>query len=114
MAHGSLLFPASGGPVATVRFEALRMGIQEAEARVLIEKALDDAAKRAKLGEELAKRAQELLDERVRRIVRAKQDYSPMFSYGSAASWLDYAADAIERSRVLYRLAAEVAAKLAR
>lgn len=114
MAHGSLLFPAKDGPIATVRFEALRMGIQEAEARIFIEKALDDPAKRAKMGDELGRRAQELLDQRVRGIVNAKQDYSPMFSCGSDASWLDYAAGAVQRSRVLYCLAAEVAAKLAK
>jgi len=50
----------------------------------------------------------------VRGIVNAKQDYSPMFSCGSDASWLDYAAGAVQRSRVLYCLAAEVAAKLAK
>jgi len=114
MTHGCLLFPAKEGPIATVRFEALRMGVQEAEVRIFIEKALDDSAKRARLGDELANRAQELLDERVRQIVRAKQDHSPMFSYGSDASWGDYAAGALARSRTLYRLAAEVTAKLAK
>jgi len=90
------------------------MGVQEAEARIFIEKALDDPAKRAKLGDELAKRAQELLDERVREIARAKQDRSPMFSYGSDVSWGDYAGGAVDRARALYRLAAEVTAKLAK
>lgn len=112
MTHGALLFPGKDGPLATVRLEAMRLGIQEAEARIFIEKALDDPAKRAKLGDDLARRAQELLDQRVMRIVRAKQDYSPMFSYGSEASWLDYAADAVERARALYSVAAEVAAGL--
>lgn len=113
MTHGALLSPAKDGPVATVRFEALRLGIQEAEARIFIEKALDDVAKRGKLGEELAKRAQAHLDDRVRQIINAKQDTSPMFSYGSDASWLNYAGGVAERARTLYGLAAEVSSKLA-
>ncbi|MBM4030679.1 MAG: hypothetical protein FJ291_02715 [Planctomycetes bacterium] len=108
MTHGALLFPGKDGPLATVRFEAMRLGIQEAEARIFIEKALDNGATRAKLGEELATRAQGLLDQRVLKIISAKQDYSPMFSYGTDASWLDYAAGAVERARALYALAAQV------
>ncbi|HUT32057.1 MAG TPA: glycoside hydrolase domain-containing protein [Planctomycetota bacterium] len=114
MTHGSLLFPAKDGPVATVRFEVLRLGVQEAEARIFIEKALEEPAKRAKLGDELAARAQGLLDERVRKIANAKLDRSPMFSYGSDASWLDYAAGVAERARALYHVAAQVSNRLSK
>jgi len=113
MTHGELLFPAKDGPVATVRFEALRLGNQETEARILIERALADPQKRARLGDDLAGRAQRLLDERVARILHAKLDYNPMFSMGTDASWLDYAAGATGRARALFAAAAEVARNLA-
>ena len=64
------LAPGPDGPVATVRFEHLREGIQECEARILIEAALLDRSKRTRLGEDLARRAQEMLDERHRAMWR--------------------------------------------
>jgi len=60
----SLLAPGPSGPVATVRYEYLREGVQECEARILIERALTDDILREKLGAELATRCQTLLDER--------------------------------------------------
>ena len=51
----STFAPGPDGPVATQRFEALREGIQESEARIYIEKALTDEALLAKLGDDLAK-----------------------------------------------------------
>jgi len=62
----ALLAPGPDGAVTTERFEMLREGVQECEARIFIEKALDDPAKRATLGADLAKRCQDILDERVR------------------------------------------------
>jgi hypothetical protein len=59
-----LLAPGPQGPVGTERLEVFREGLQECEARIAIEAALTDPARKAKLGEELAKRAQETLDER--------------------------------------------------
>ena len=90
------------------------MGNQETEARIFLERALDEKDKRARLGEGLASRAQRLLDERAGRIIHAKLDSSPMYSVGSYASWLDYAAGATERARALSQLAAEVARKVGR
>jgi hypothetical protein len=112
MCNGAFLFPGEKEPIATVRFEALRLGVQEAEARIAIEKAVEDKAKRAKLGEDLAKRAIQLLDDRVKGIIRAKQDTSDMYSLGSDASWADYAQGWPERTRQLYRLAADVSKTL--
>ncbi len=62
----SLLWPTENGPVTTARYELLREGLQEAEARIFIEKALTDDTLRAKLGKELADRAQQMLDDRTR------------------------------------------------
>ena len=52
--NSSTLAPGPDGPVATQRYEALREGIQECEALVLLDRAVTDAAFRAKLGDELA------------------------------------------------------------
>jgi hypothetical protein len=60
-----LLGPGPDGPVGTTRLEVFREGIQECEARIAIESALMDDARKAKLGDDLAKRAQEYLDARV-------------------------------------------------
>jgi hypothetical protein len=62
--YTSMLAPGADGPVATTRLEAFRQGVEECEARIVIDQALVDPASRAKLGEELAQRCQAALDER--------------------------------------------------
>jgi len=69
--HTSVLAPGKNGPVATARFEMMREGLQEAEARIFIEKALLDKQFRAKLGEDVAVQCQKLLDDRIRNMRRA-------------------------------------------
>ena len=59
-----MLAPGPEGAVATQRFENLRQGVQECEARIFIEQALLDPAGRQKLGPELAKAAGEVLRRR--------------------------------------------------
>ncbi|MHC4915988.1 MAG: glycoside hydrolase domain-containing protein, partial [Planctomycetota bacterium] len=95
----ALFAPGKDGAVATVRSEMLRENQQEIEARAFIEKALTDDGKRGKLGEELAGRAQALLDARTRLFM--PRDSSLIRSGGPERMAAD-----------LYRLAAEVAAKL--
>ena len=56
--------PGPDGPVATGRMEAFRQGIQECEARIVIERALMDSKLKAKLGAELVKRCEEHLHAR--------------------------------------------------
>ena len=56
------LAPGPDGPVSTKRLEALREGIQVCEARIFLEDALLDDARKAKVGADLAKRCQEALD----------------------------------------------------
>ena len=70
-----LLARGEKGPVATARFEMMREGIQECEARIFIERALTDKTLRAKLGEKLAARCQNVLDERTRFIRRGLCSY---------------------------------------
>ena len=66
-----LLAPGQKGPVATARYENLREGVQECEARIFIESVLTDVAKNREIGADLARRAQALLDERQRAIWRS-------------------------------------------
>ncbi len=99
-----LLAPGPDGPIATARFEALREGIQEAEARIFIERALTDPPARARLGEALARRAQALLDERVRANRQA------LAGGGRYLTWRWFAGSGVRRrTESLYAVAAEVA-----
>ena len=103
----SVLAPGRNGPVATARFEMMREGLQESEARIFIEKALTDPAAKAKLGAALAQKCQEVLDERVRAIRQAAE------SWGTYMTWKWYTSpDLRERSEKLYAAAAEAAKKL--
>jgi hypothetical protein len=67
----SILSPGKDGAISTARLEMFRENLQEIEARIFIEKALTDPVQKAKLGEELADRAQKLLDQRTRLAIRA-------------------------------------------
>jgi hypothetical protein len=99
----AFLAPGKNGAISTVRFEMIRESVQECEARIFIEDALLDAGKRARIGDDLAKRCQALLDERVRVVLRSGSVLGHHYFVGSG--WQ-------ERSRRLYNAAAEVAAKL--
>jgi hypothetical protein len=96
-----VLAPGPQGALATVRFEMIREGAQDLEARIFLEKALLDPALRAGLGEDLAQRCQQLLDDRVRAVLLGR------------TSWLLFAGGQ-ERLERLYALADEVAVKLGR
>jgi hypothetical protein len=60
----SIVGPGKDGPVSTCRFQMLREGLQEAEARVFVQNALLDQAD--KLGSDLAKKSKDICDERSR------------------------------------------------
>ncbi|MBN2582568.1 MAG: hypothetical protein JXL80_05825 [Planctomycetes bacterium] len=102
--YTSLLGPDAEGPVATTRFEMLREGVQECEARISIERALDDEAARTRLEADLVARCRRVLDERVAGIAD-----SPGRRFGF--DW-KLGSDWPQRSRTLYELAGEVARKL--
>lgn len=103
----SVLAPGPDGPVATVRFEMLREGIQETECRIWLEKILTDPARRAKLGAELADRCQRILDQRVIDQLRAMKCRAGRLSF----KW--YEGSGIrEDTAELYAAAAQAAAKL--
>ena len=95
-----LLYPGPEGAEPTLRFEMVRENIQECEARIFLEKLL--LAKR--LPAELAKRCQDVLDERTR--------WERMQGVGwSSISWPFSGWE--ERTAKLYRAAAEAAKSLA-
>jgi hypothetical protein len=119
----SLLAPGPEGAVATTRFEVLREGVQECEARIFIEGALTDEGLRSKLGQDLAALCQEVLDERTVCVqrgvanldVNCYQYYTPwnwMWQDGVAGHAWFQSSGWQERSAKLYTLAAEVARKL--
>ena len=91
------------GPLSTMRLELCRSGAQECEARILLEKALVDPGKKEKLGDDMAKRCQALLDERQRAIGIALDE-----TFWSFNGWRWD-----ESTGELYRLAGEAAKKLA-
>lgn len=62
----STLAPGPDGPIMTTRLMAMVEGVQEAEARIIIEAALTDPAMKRKLGPALAGQCQKLLDTRLR------------------------------------------------
>jgi len=105
-----LLAPGKNGAVASIRLEMLREGLQETEARIFLEKALLDAAGKAKLGAELAGRAQALLDERQRAYTRFI--YQDQWRGGADPLWYP-SSGWQEASAKLFALAAEASAKLA-
>jgi len=60
-----VLAPGSDGPKATNRLLAFGEGVQECEARILIEEALLDKKLRLKLGDDLVARCEKVLDDRL-------------------------------------------------
>ena len=68
-----VLAPGPQGALPTVRFEMIRAAAQQVEARIFLEKALADPARKAKLGDALAGRIQKLLDERTRATLYARR-----------------------------------------
>ena len=103
--------------VTTARFEMMREGVQECEARIFIEKTLLDETRRAKLGKTLVDKCQALLDERTRAIARAfvserkgKKVVGNNVGIPGYETYLQW--NWQQRSDDLYAAAAEVARKL--
>ena len=99
-ANQSVLAPGAAGPISALRFEMLREGTQETQAVMLIARALYDPAQRARLGEDLAGRAEDLVFDRAVDLLRGDLQLRP------AGPWQ-------AESERLYSLAGEVAGRLA-
>jgi hypothetical protein len=118
----SALAPAPEGAVATVRYEALREGLQECEARIAVDQAITDAATKAKVGELAAEGAALLLD-RQRVFWRSVTHFQlgPLFQHDDAIAfdwpvvnghlWFVQSGWQ-ERSEKLYSFAGEITRKL--
>jgi hypothetical protein len=112
------LTAGADGAVPSSEYLLLREGIQECEARIFVEKALVDEAKKARLGAALAEKCQKLLDERTR---CAAWVFDQMYlNYNLDGAMLGKPLDLSwfagsgwqERNERLYAAAAEVAGKL--
>jgi hypothetical protein len=102
-ATAALLAPGRDGAISTMRFEMLREGLQEAEARIAIEKALTAPELQSRVPADVAARLQGLLDERVRDYLRAAGAYSV-----GNEDWLWFASSGWRaRTARLYAAAAE-------
>ena len=124
----SVMAPGADGPVTTARYEFLREGLEECEARILIERVLTDDALRASLPEGLAERCQTLLDERQRCLWRGRglsddviREHGSLGHYWRTLKIDEDAGHAWflnsgwqERAKGLFDLAGEVAAALGR
>jgi hypothetical protein len=64
LSASALLAPGPEGPISTARFEILRQGIQECEARGVLELTLADETRREKLGKDLVDRCRRVLKSR--------------------------------------------------
>ncbi|HUS48165.1 MAG TPA: glycoside hydrolase domain-containing protein, partial [Phycisphaerae bacterium] len=62
----SVLAPGPEAAVATAKYEAIREGVQDTEARILIERAMADKVMAQKLGPEMVQRCKDVLNERHR------------------------------------------------
>jgi len=79
----AFLGPGPSGPVATARFEVMREGIEECEARIFIERALEGG----KLPPGLSTRCRELIAERNRAIVMGLSPHTVEGFQDAGAYW---------------------------
>ena len=112
-AVGSVLHPGPAGALPTWRLELIREGLQECEAKIFIEKALLDKSLRARLGEELAGRCEQLLKERVRTFRIANPMYYEVAERKGWDWWVNESGWP-QQSERLFALATEVAKALGR
>ncbi len=100
----NLTAPGSDGAVTLQRFEMLREGVQESEARCYLERTLTNKANQAKMGADLRKRCETLLIERITAIKPLVDVYA---GYNNDSKWPT-------RAAALYMMADEVAAAMAK
>ena len=67
--------PGPDGALATTRLVLMREGLQECEARIVVERALVTPELRAKLGDELTRRCERLIRERTRVVTTALENH---------------------------------------
>jgi len=112
-----ILGPGPDGAVSTVRLELLREGLQENEALICIDQALSDPAMRKRLGNELVKHCEALMEERYQCTMWGKWGRHYEKRYGRESgyftnAWLGHcwfvSSGWQKRSQKLYSTAAQV------
>lgn len=107
------LAPGADGPISTIRFEMGIEGIQGCEERITIERALINETLRTKLGTELVRKCQSIVDERTRYVILADEKSENGFLHTSMPggplgyNWLA-GSDWQTRSAELYDVAGKV------
>ncbi len=101
-----IIAPGAKGPVGTARLEMLREGIQDAEVRILVEKALVNEAKRTKLGPAWEQRARDMLERYTRVILLAHPGGGKGFGGTFHDSFTWYAQVLPAERKALYDVAA--------
>jgi hypothetical protein len=106
----SLLAPGKDGPLATARFEMLREGVQECEARIFVQTALDSGRLPPALADE-CRRVLAQRDEFLKRAAIVPGAGRPWFADANPSedAYLGYATGWQEQSERLYNAAAELA-----
>lgn len=114
--YTAFLAPMPAGPAITTRYEHLREGLQECEARIVVERAVTDNTLRDKLGPELTARCEKALEEHLRalqmcrgagqKILHALSGRSDLESFWFVGSGWE------ARAEQLFTLAGEVERKL--
>jgi hypothetical protein len=128
----ALLAPGPEGPAASDEMEAYRLGVQECEARIVIERALGDREAAARLGADLVGRCERCLADRHAKMWLSLSDLQLFYDYPGARWGPSYMAGSWragsnvggshwflgsgyqERTAELFALAGEVAKELAR
>jgi hypothetical protein len=110
--YTALLAPMPTNVALTTRYEHLRQGVQECEARIVVERAVTDEALKSRLGPELVERCQKALNEHLlalqmvrgagQRVLHALSGYTDLESaWFMSCGWE-------QRAENLFTLAGEV------
>jgi hypothetical protein len=116
--YTALLAPLPEGAAVTTRYEHLREGLQECEARIAIERALSDEALKGKLDADLVARCEKALEEHLRALQLCRGAGQVRISPPSARAALEsywFLGSGWEgRAEKLFTLAGEVEKKVGR
>jgi hypothetical protein len=105
------LAPGPDGPISTARFEIFRHGVQMAEVRTFLQKALGKPETRQRLGDALAKRCEEVIRDRSDRAMQYV-GAGERFAQGEGWKWFE-TSDWQELDGKLFDCAEEAAKALA-
>jgi hypothetical protein len=105
-----ILCPGRETVMPTLRYYAMRTGIEEAATRIVLERMLDDENIRVRLGRDLEDRIRSVLDERTYALLYARSTGRGGFQTSETVLW--YAGGARRRAEALYGVAEEAVRRL--